>query len=91
MTQEALRKHVLRVLRVWRDWYLFAEDLLNGLQALFLLSPNPEWDTLFPEQLEVGASFLAEIPVESPRKSFIFIIYKKYFPDQSIPQKKNCF
>ncbi|MEW5308379.1 MAG: hypothetical protein WDW38_000347 [Sanguina aurantia] len=36
MTQEVLRKHVLRVLRVWREHYLFNDDYLNGLQATFL-------------------------------------------------------
>lgn len=33
MTQEVLRKHVLRVLRVWREHYLFNDDYLNGLQV----------------------------------------------------------
>eukprot|EP00873_Tetraselmis_striata_P014120 jgi/Tetstr1/434384/TSEL_023485.t1 len=36
MTQETLRRHVLRVLRVWRNWYIFSDDYLNGLQATFL-------------------------------------------------------
>ena len=34
----------------------------------------------------ISASLLAEISVSSPRKLFIFIIYKKYFLDQSIQQ-----
>ena len=33
MQQEALRRHVLRVLRIWRDWFIFADDFLNGLQV----------------------------------------------------------
>jgi hypothetical protein len=33
ISQELLRKHVLRVLRVWRNWYIFSDDLLNGLQV----------------------------------------------------------
>ncbi len=33
MAQEALRRHVLRLLRVWRSWFIFADDFLNGLQA----------------------------------------------------------
>jgi CID domain len=33
MTQEALRRCVLRLLRVWRDWFIFADDFLNGLQV----------------------------------------------------------
>ena len=33
MAQELLRRHVLRVLRAWRGWFVFAEDLLNGLQV----------------------------------------------------------
>ena len=36
MAQEFLRKHVLKVLRVWRGWYIFSDDYLNGLQATFL-------------------------------------------------------
>lgn len=36
MAQELLRKHVLKVLRVWRGWYIFGDDFLNGLQATFL-------------------------------------------------------
>ena len=38
MAQELLRKHVLKVLRVWRGWYIFSDDFLNGLQATFLRS-----------------------------------------------------
>ena len=33
-----------------------------------------------------SASFIAELSVSSPQKLFIFIIYKKYFLDQSIQQ-----
>uniref|UniRef100_A0A6S8KMZ3 U2 snRNP-associated SURP motif-containing protein n=2 Tax=Dunaliella TaxID=3044 RepID=A0A6S8KMZ3_DUNTE len=36
ITQEALRRHVLRVLRCWRERYMFTDDYLNGLQATFL-------------------------------------------------------
>jgi len=36
MAQELLRKHVLKVLRVWRGWYIFSDDYLNGLQGTFL-------------------------------------------------------
>jgi U2-associated protein SR140 len=36
MVQEGLRRHVLRVLRVWREWSIFSDDYLNGLQASFL-------------------------------------------------------
>ncbi|EFJ48766.1 hypothetical protein VOLCADRAFT_104604 [Volvox carteri f. nagariensis] len=36
MLQEALRRHVLRVLRCWRERYIFTDDYLNGLQATFL-------------------------------------------------------
>jgi U2-associated protein SR140 len=38
MAQEKLRKHVLQVLRVWRGWYIFSDDFINGLQATFLRS-----------------------------------------------------
>ena len=33
MAQESLRRYVLRVLRVWRSWFIFSDDFLNGLQA----------------------------------------------------------
>ena len=33
MAQESLRRYVLRVLRVWRSWYIFSDDFLNGLQV----------------------------------------------------------
>ena len=33
MTQEGLRRHVLRVLRMWRSWSIFSDDFLNGLQV----------------------------------------------------------
>ena len=35
MVQEAMRRHVLRVLRIWRSWFLFSDDYLNGLQVSF--------------------------------------------------------
>jgi hypothetical protein len=41
MHQEALRRHVLRLLRIWRDWFIFADDFLNGLQVV-----RPAPDTL---------------------------------------------
>lgn len=34
ITQEALRRHVLRVLRCWRERYVFSDEFLNGLQVL---------------------------------------------------------
>ncbi len=33
ITQEALRRHVLRVLRCWRERYVFGDEFLNGLQV----------------------------------------------------------
>ncbi len=33
MGQELLRRHVLKVLRVWRGWFIFGDDFLNGLQV----------------------------------------------------------
>lgn len=33
ITQEALRRHVLRVLRCWRERFMFSDDYLNGLQV----------------------------------------------------------
>ena len=38
MNQEVLRRNVLRVLRIWRSWFIFSDDFLNGLQASSLLS-----------------------------------------------------
>lgn len=39
MAQEALRRHVLRLLRVWRSWFIFSDDFLNGLQVHTALQP----------------------------------------------------
>ena len=33
MHQEVLRRNVLRVLRIWRSWFIFSDDFLNGLQV----------------------------------------------------------
>ena len=33
-------RYVLRILRTWRNWYVFSDDYLNGLQSTFL-SPDP--------------------------------------------------
>lgn len=33
MAQEVLRRHVLRVLRMWRSWSIFSDDFFNGLQV----------------------------------------------------------
>ena len=41
MTQEVLRRHVLRLLRVWRERFLYSNEYLNGLQATFLQVPTP--------------------------------------------------
>lgn len=40
--QELLRRHVLKLLRIWRGWFIFSDDYLNGLQARQqrLLSPS---------------------------------------------------
>ncbi|PRW57019.1 U2 snRNP-associated SURP motif-containing -like isoform X1 [Chlorella sorokiniana] len=38
MAQELLRRHVLKLLRIWRGWFIFSDDYLNGLQATFLRS-----------------------------------------------------
>jgi U2-associated protein SR140 len=49
ISQESLRRNILRVLRVWRGWYIFSDDFLNGLQAAFLrgggINPSGELDT----------------------------------------------
>ena len=41
MTQEGLRRHVLRVLRMWRTWSIFSDDFLNGLQVNFTCFAGP--------------------------------------------------
>jgi U2-associated protein SR140 len=37
MVQEALRRAVLRLLRVWRDRFIFNDDYINGLQVCVCL------------------------------------------------------
>lgn len=39
--QEAMRRNVLRVLRIWRSWFLFSDDYLNGLQVSSLPGLSP--------------------------------------------------
>jgi U2-associated protein SR140 len=51
--REAFKRNALRVLRVWRDWYLFTEDFLNGLQATFLMDLDKDWRTLCPDKMKV--------------------------------------
>lgn len=38
IAQEKLRKYVLSVLKVWRVWYVFSDQYIDGLQATFLRS-----------------------------------------------------
>jgi hypothetical protein len=33
MAQELLRRHVLKLLRIWRGWFIFSDDFVNGLQV----------------------------------------------------------
>ena len=56
MAQEALRRHVLRVLKAWRSRFVFSDDFLNGLQAAFLqpLSHPPIGSSCI--QQDVGSS-----------------------------------
>ena len=37
-----LSRYVLRILRTWRNWYVFSDDYLNGLQSTFLASDPTE-------------------------------------------------
>lgn len=53
LKREAFKRNSLRVLRVWRDWYLFSEDYLNGLQATFLMDTDVKWRGLCTDQLKV--------------------------------------
>mmetsp|Transcript_16329 Transcript_16329/g.48953 ORF Transcript_16329/g.48953 Transcript_16329/m.48953 type:complete len:1001 (+) Transcript_16329:302-3304(+) len=56
VAQEGLRRHVLRVLRVWRSWFIFGDDFLNGLQAMFLRTRAAEAPQPTPElAAELGA------------------------------------
>lgn len=36
MLQEAIRRHVLRVLRAWRERFLLSDDMTRGLTTAFL-------------------------------------------------------
>ena len=36
--QEVLRRNVLRVLRIWRSWFIFSDDFINGLQVMLQLT-----------------------------------------------------
>ncbi len=38
MAQELLRRHVLKLLRVWRGWFIFSDDFINGLQVGLMAS-----------------------------------------------------
>ena len=40
--QELLRRHVLKLLRIWRGWFIFSDDYLNGLQARGSGAAQPE-------------------------------------------------
>jgi U2-associated protein SR140 len=51
--REAFKRCTLRVLRVWKDWYLFSEEFLAGLQSSFLLERTPEWRKACPDQVQV--------------------------------------
>ena len=42
ISAEAMKKHVLCVLRCWGDWFLFSEAFLQGLQATFLRGRQPD-------------------------------------------------
>jgi hypothetical protein len=33
MAQELLRRYVLKLLRIWRGWFVFSDDFINGLQV----------------------------------------------------------
>jgi len=48
MTQEGLRRHVLRVLRMWRSWSIFSDDFLNGLQVGLVTCRNHPALTILP-------------------------------------------
>jgi len=65
MTQETLRRHVLRVLRVWRNWFIFSDDYLNGLQATFLyIGSAAAKEAARNEDLEMELLALSDAEVE---------------------------
>ena len=68
ITQEALRRHVLRVLRCWRERYLFSDDYLNGLQAAFLQPTAASPEALAAANPGLAASLGAMTPEELERK-----------------------
>eukprot|EP00198_Chlamydomonas_reinhardtii_P008180 XP_001697517.1 predicted protein [Chlamydomonas reinhardtii] len=99
MLQEALRRHVLRVLRCWRDKYIFTDDYLNGLQAVFLttgsstekaLGDNPslraELEAAEQEELERRAK-LAGLSTRGGKAAMIdrFLILDHYLHADSRP------
>lgn len=53
IAREAFRRCTQRVLRVWKDWYLFSEEFLAGLQATFVLQRRPEWRRVCAAQVQV--------------------------------------
>lgn len=61
MAQEVIRKYVLKVLKVWREWYVFSEDIINGFESSFsrgdLTGHRPalkaELEKLTDEDLEI--------------------------------------
>lgn len=55
IAREAFKRCVLRVLRVWKDWYLFADEVLAGLQSMLVMHGQPEWRHLCPGQVAVRA------------------------------------
>ncbi|KAK9865024.1 hypothetical protein WJX84_002089 [Apatococcus fuscideae] len=71
ITQEALRRHILRVLRVWRERFIFNDDFLNGLQACppaaslhSLTCPPAALLSIYVAHLLL-ATFLSSVPMDS--------------------------
>jgi hypothetical protein len=58
ISREAFKRCTLRVLRVWKDWYLFSEEVIAGLQATLVMRRTPEWRNLCHEQVKVRDAHL---------------------------------
>ena len=53
IVREAFKRCTLRVLRVWKDWYLFSDEVIAGLQATLLMQCEPAWRNVCTQLVEV--------------------------------------
>lgn len=94
-------RYVLRILRVWRNWYIFSNDYLNGLQSTFLVPLQTEEQILvYLKKLEGVSSdemerkcrfngLSLEGGIEEQKRRFARLEAYLYASTQSPPQKKQ--